>query len=174
MNLNSSSLKLIIGITYLSIISVGLYFLFSVVDIRDLMSYDFIKSNKDIILKYKNENFLFLGIVFFIFCIIWVLLLGFAMPLLIFSGFVFGKWWGILIVLTSTTIGASLLYMLVGFFFRTSIKEKLAPKFSKLKEFFVKNDILYFMSFRFIGGGGARAKGAAATEEGGEEPAADE
>ena len=76
------------------------------------------------------------------------------MPLLIFSGFVFGKWWGILIVLTSTTIGASLLYMLVGFFFRTSIKEKLAPKFSKLKEFFVKNDILYFMSFRFIGGGG--------------------
>ena len=154
MNLNSLSLKLIIGITYLSIISVGLYFLFSVVDIRDLMSYDFIKSNKDIILKYKNENFLFLGIVFFIFCIIWVLLLGFAMPLLIFSGFVFGKWWGILIVLTSTTIGASLLYMLVGFFFRTSIKEKLAPKFSKLKEFFVKNDILYFMSFRFIGGGG--------------------
>ena len=154
MNLNSSSLKLIIGITYLGIISVGLYFLFSVVDIRDLMSYDFIKSNKDIILKYKSENFLFLGIVFFIFCIIWVLLLGFAMPLLIFSGFVFGKWWGILIVLTSTTIGASLLYMLVGFFFRASIKEKLAPKFSKLKEFFVKNDILYFMSFRFMGGGG--------------------
>jgi len=118
------------------------------------MSYEFIKSNKDIILKYKNENFLFLGFVFFIFCIIWVLLLGFAMPLLIFSGFVFGKYWGILIVLTSTTIGASLLYMFVGFFFRETIKEKLAPKFSKLKEFFVKNDILYFMSFRFIGGGG--------------------
>ena len=154
MNLNSSSLKLIIGATYLCIISFALYFLFSVVDIGDLMSYEFIKSNKDIILKYKNENFLFLGFVFFIFCIIWVLLLGFAMPLLIFSGFVFGKYWGILIVLTSTTIGASLLYMFVGFFFRETIKEKLAPKFSKLKEFFVKNDILYFMIFRFIGGGG--------------------
>jgi len=154
MNLNSLSLKLIIGITYLIIISIGLYFLFSLVDISDLMSYEFIKSNKNIILKYKNENFLFLGIAFFVFCIIWVLLLGFAMPLLIFSGFVFGKWWGILIVLTSTTLGASLLYMLVGFFFRKAIKEKLAPKFFKLKEFFIKNDILYFMSFRFIGGGG--------------------
>ena len=32
--------------------------------------------------------------------------------------------------------------------------KKLEPKFSKLKEFFIKNDILYFMSFRFIGGGG--------------------
>ena len=155
MNLNSLNLKLILGVTYLVIISFGLYFLFSVVDIKNLMSYDFIKLNKDIILKYKNENFLFLTIIFFIFSIVWVLLLGFAMPLLIFSGFVFGKWWGILIVLTSTTIGATLLYMLVGLFFREAIKEKLAPKFSKLKEFFIKNDILYFMSFRFIGGGGS-------------------
>ena len=116
---------------------------------------EFIKINKDIILKYKSENFLFLTIIFFIFSILWVLLLGFAMPLLIFAGFVFGKWWGIIIVLTATTAGATLLYILVSFFFRESIKEKLAPKFSKLKSFFIKNDILYFTSFRFIGGGGA-------------------
>jgi len=154
MNLNFLNLKLVIGITYLAIISIGLYFLFSIVDIKDLMSYEFIRSNKDIILKYKNENFLFLTVIFFIFSVVWVLLLGFAMPLLIFSGFVFGKWWGILIVLTSTTIGATLLYLLAGFFFRETIEQKLAPKFSKLKEFFIRNDILYFMSYRFIGGGG--------------------
>ncbi len=154
MNLNSLNLKIIIGAIYLAIILIGLYFLFSVVDLNDLMSYEFIRLNKDVILKYKSENFLFLGIIFFIFCIVWVLLLGFAMPLLIFSGFVFGKWWGILIVLTSTTIGAALLYILVGFFFRETIKEKLAPKFSKLKEFFNRNDVIYFMSFRFVGGGG--------------------
>jgi len=154
MNLNSLNLKIIIGAIYLVIILIGLYFLFSAVDLNDLMSYEFIRLNKDVILKYKSENFLFLGIIFFIFCIVWVLLLGFAMPLLIFSGFVFGKWWGILIVLTSTTIGAALLYILVGFFFRETIKEKLAPKFSKLREFFNRNDIIYFMCFRFVGGGG--------------------
>ena len=154
MNLNSLKFKLILGITYLVILSIGLYFLFTAIDIKDLMSYEFIRSNKDIILEYKSENFLFLSIAFFIFCIIWILLLGFAMPLLIFSGFVFGKWWGILIVLTATTTGATFLYMLVSFFFRDSIKEKLAPKFSKLKEFFIKNDTLYFTSFRFVGGGG--------------------
>ena len=155
MNTNSLNPKLILGIAYLVIISTGLYFLFSVVDLKDLLSYEFIKSNKDIILKYKSENFLFLATVFFVFSIIWVLFLGFATPLLAFSGFVFGKWWGILIVLTSTTIGATLLYSLVGFFFRDFIKQKLASKFSKLKEFYIKNDILYFMSFRFIGGGGS-------------------
>ena len=154
MNLNSLNLKLILGVTYLVIVSIGLYFLFSVVDIKDLMSYEFIRLKKDVILKYKSENFLLLAIIFFIFSIVWVLLLGFAMPLLIFSGFVFGKWWGILIVLTATTIGATLLYILVGFFFLDTIKEKLAPKFSKLREFFIKNDTLYFMSFRLIGGGG--------------------
>ena len=154
MKLNSLNLKLIVGLVYISIISIGLYFLFSTIDIKDLMSYEFIRSNKDIILKYKNENFLLLTAIFFIFSIVWVLLLGFAVPLLIFSGFVFGKWWGIVIVLTGTTIGAALLYLLAGFFFRETIKNKLAPKFSKLREFFIKNDILYFTSFRFIGGGG--------------------
>jgi len=154
MSSNSLNLKLVIGATYLALILVGVYFLFSIVDIKDLMSYEFIRLNRDIILKYKNENFIFLAIIFFIFSIIWVLLLGFAMPLLIFSGFIFGKWWGITIVLTATTIGATFLYVLVGFFFREFIKEKLAPKFYKLKEFFIKNDILYFTCFRFVGGGG--------------------
>ena len=154
MNVNSLNLKIIIGIIYLAIISICLYFLFSIVDIKDLMSYEFIKSNKDVILKYKNDNFLFLTVIFFIFSVVWVLFLGFAMPLLIFSGFVFGKWWGILIVLVSTRIGATLLYILVGFFFREMIEKKLAPKFSKLRRFFIKNDIIYFMSYRFVGGGG--------------------
>ena len=118
MNLNSRNLKLIIGAVYLSFLSVGLFFLFSEIDLKDLMSYDFIRSNKDVILEYKNENFLFLTLTFFIFCIVWVLFLGFAMPILIFAGFVFGKWWGIFLVVTSTTIGATLLYFLAGVFFR--------------------------------------------------------
>ena len=154
MNITSGKLKLTIAAVYLSLLSIGLYFLFSAIDLKDLTSYDFIRSNKDIILQYKEENFLFLTIAFFIFCIIWVLFLGFAMPLLVFAGFVFGKWWGISIIIISTSIGATLLYVLAGSFFREFIEEKLAPKFSKLREFFSKNDILYFMFFRFVGGGG--------------------
>ncbi len=154
MNITSVKLKLIIATVYLSLLFIGLYFLFSVIDFKDLTSYDFIRSNKDIILQYKEENFLFLTITFFIFCIVWVLLLGFALPLLIFAGFIFGKWWGILIAISATSIGATFLYILAGVFFREFVEEKLAPKFSKLREFFNKNDIVYFMCFRFIGGGG--------------------
>ncbi len=154
MDLNSRNLKLIIGSLYLTLLLVGLFFLFSAIDLKDLTSYDFIRANRDAIFEYKEENFLLLAVGFFFFCIIWVLFLGFAMPLLVFAGFVFGKWWGISLVLVSTTIGATLLYFLVGIFFRDLIKEKLIPKFFKLKEIFSKNDTLYFMCFRFIGGGG--------------------
>ena len=154
MNLNSLNLKLVLGVIYLAILIALLYFLFSAVDIQDLTNHEFLMENRDIIFKYKNENFLFLATLFFIISVTWTLLLGFATPLLLFSGFVFGKWWGLLIVLVSTTIGATLLYLLASLFFKNLIEQKLAPKFLKLKEFLNKNDTIYFMCYRFIGGGG--------------------
>ena len=154
MNLDLPNIKWVIGSIYVLLLIAGITFFLTNYNISDFFSYEFIKQNKNTILEYRRENFLTLTSLFFIFSIVWVLLLGFAMPLLIFSGFVFGKWWGILIVLTSTTIGAVLLYFLAGLFFRDIIKEKFAPKFSKLKKFFNKNELIYFMFFRFIGGGG--------------------
>jgi len=149
-----TNIKLVLAVLYILLIVVGLSYLFANYNVLDFFSYEFIRLNKDVILGYKRENFLLLAVFFFIFCIVWTLSLGFAGPLLIFSGFVFGKWWGILLVLTSTTIGATLLYMLAGLFFRDIIEKKLAPKFFKLKKFFNKNELIYFMCFRFIGGGG--------------------
>ena len=149
-----TNIKLVLAVLYILLIVVGLSYLFANYNVLDFFSYEFIRLNKDLILGYKRENFLLLAVFFFIFCIVWTLSLGFAGPLLIFSGFVFGKWWGILLVLTSTTIGATLLYMLAGLFFRDIIEQKLAPKFFKLKKFFNKNELIYFMCFRFIGGGG--------------------
>ena len=154
MKLKLSNIKWIVGSIYLLLLITGITFFLTNYNISDFFSYEFIRLNKNIILDYRRENFLALTSLFFIFSIVWVLLLGFAMPLLIFSGFVFGKWWGILIVLTSTSIGATLLYFLAGLFFRDIIQEKFAPKFSKLKKFFNKNELVYFMFFRFIGGGG--------------------
>ena len=107
MNKKPSHIKLILAIIYLITIFIGLYFLFTTINIEDLTSYEFIKKNKNIIIKYKNESFLFISIIFFIFTIIWVLFLGFVTPLALFAGFVFGKWWGSLILITSISMGAT-------------------------------------------------------------------
>ena len=154
MNLSSRNLKLIIGVFYLLILFFGLYYLFSIVNLKDFTSYEFIRLNKEIIIEYKNNNFLLLTISFFIFSIIWYLLLGFAGPILLFAGFVFGKWFGIIIAVTSASVGSTLLYLLAKLFFTDLIKEKLEPKYSQLKVSFQKNEFLYFTLFRFAGGGG--------------------
>ena len=154
MNITSKNLKITIGAIYLTVLFVGLFFLFSFIELKDLTSYEYIRLNRDIILEYKNNNLILLTVSFFIFSVIWVLLLGFAGPILLFAGFVFGKWWGIIIALMATTIGASFLYLLANLFFKELIKQNLGEKFLKFKNLFKKNEFFYFIIFRFIGGGG--------------------
>ena len=154
MKLESSNFKIYLGGVYLIVLLIAVYFLFSTFDLKDLTSYEFIKENRDTILKYKDNNIFFLTIIFFIITVLLNLLLcPMLLPTLII-GFIFGKWLGTLILLFGNTLGGVLLYLLAKTFFSELIREKFATKFSKFIEFFNKNEIVYFMFFRFIGGGG--------------------
>jgi len=59
MKLESSNFKIYLGGIYLVVLCIAIYFLFSNFDINDLTSYEFIKENKGLILKYKENNILF-------------------------------------------------------------------------------------------------------------------
>ena len=155
MNLKSSNFKIYLGGIYLIVFSLGIFFLFSTFDLSDLTSYQFIRENKSLILKYRDSNLIFLAIIFFIITISWNLLLGPIVPLTLVIGFIFGKWLGTLILVFGNTLGATLLYFLAKAFFSELIEKKFAAKFSKFKDFFNKNEMIYFMCFRFMGGGGA-------------------
>ena len=154
MKLESSNFKIYLGGIYLTVLCIAIYFLFSTFDIKDLTSYEFIKDNKEMILEYKDNNIFFLIIIFFI---ITILLNLFLCPMLLptlIIGFIFGKWIGTLILIFGNTLGGFLLYRLAKNFFSDVIEKKFKTKFSKFIDFFNKNDIIYFMCFRFIGGGG--------------------
>jgi len=154
MNFKSLNFKIYLGSAYLIVLLAGIYFLFSNFDISDLTSYEFIRENKGLILKYKENNILFLTIIFFIITVFLNLLLcPMLIPTLII-GFIFGKWLGTLILIFGNTLGGFLLYRLAKTFFSDLIEKKFKTKFSKFINFFNKNDTLYFMCFRFIGGGG--------------------
>ena len=154
MNFKSSNFKIYLGSVYVAILLAAIYFLFSNFDVSDLTSYEFIRENKGLILKYKESNIFFLTIIFFIITVLLNLLLcPMLLPTLVI-GFIFGKWLGTLILLFGNTLGGVLLYLLAKTFFSELIREKFATKFSKFIEFFNKNEIVYFMFFRFIGGGG--------------------
>ena len=154
MNFKSSNFKIYLGSTYLVVLLTGVYFLFSNLNISDLTSYELIRENKDLILKYKDNNIYFLTIIFFIIVVLLNLLLcPMLLPTLVI-GFIFGKWLGTLILVFGNTLGGLLLYLLAKTFFSELIEKKFAARFSKFVEFFNKNEIIYFMCFRFIGGGG--------------------
>jgi len=154
MNFKSSNFKIYLGSVYAAVLLAVIYFLFSNFDVSDLTSYEFIRENKDLILKYKESNIFFLTIIFFI---ITVLLNLFLCPMLLPTlviGFIFGKWLGTLILVFGNTIGGTLLYLLAKTFFSELIEKKFTTKFAKFIEFFNKNETIYFMFFRFMGGGG--------------------
>ena len=154
MKLESSNFKIYLGALYLIVLVLAIYFFWSTFDIKDLTSYDFIKENRETILKYKDSNVFFLTIIFFVVTIFLNLLLcPMLIPTLII-GFIFGKWLGTLILVFGNTVGGLLLYYLAKTFFSDLIEKKFKTKFSKFIDFFNRNDILYFMCFRFMGGGG--------------------
>jgi len=155
MKLESSNFKIYLGGVYLIVLFLAIYFLFSTFDLKDLTSYEFIKENREMIIKYKDNNIFFLTVIFFIITIFLNLLLcPMLIPTLVI-GFIFGKWLGTLILIFGNTLGGFLLYRLAKTFFSDLVEKKFKTKFSKFITFFNKNETIYFMCFRFIGGGGA-------------------
>ena len=150
----SKNIKITVGFIYTLCLGLILYGFFNFVDITQLNNYSYIRDKTQFLMAIKDQNQFWFTILFFLFCIVWILLLGFATPISLTAGFLFGKLYGTLISVFGFTIGCTLLYFLANQYFKNLIIEKLSNKISKFKEIFNKNEFLYFMIFRFAGGGG--------------------
>ena len=149
---NTKKFKIYLGILYVLLISTFLYFFFSKFTLQEISSYEFIKNNVDYFSNLKDKNYYTLLLTFFLFVVFWVLLLGFGSPVALASGFIFGKWIGTIIIATSLSVGSLLLYLIANFFFRDLVQQKLGNRMVFLKDLFKKNEFLYFLAYRFIGG----------------------
>ena len=148
----SKNFKLFLGFTYLLLLAVFLYFIFSNIQINRLNDFLYYKELQLGLENFISANFLINIIYFFIFTVAWVALLGFGSPILIFSGILFGKWIGTLISIISISIGALALYSIADFFFKDTVKKIFGQKFKKYIQLFQKNEFYYFFLYRFIGG----------------------
>jgi uncharacterized membrane protein YdjX (TVP38/TMEM64 family) len=145
-------IKIYLGLIYLFIVILFLYLIFNKFSLSELASYEFIKNNRDFLISAKENNILVVSIIFLVFTIVWVLLLGFGSPIFLIGGFIFGKWIGTILVVLGLSIGSTLLYILAIYFFKDLVKEKFEKKFLSLNEKFKKNEFLFFLIYRFIGG----------------------
>ena len=148
----NKSLKLFLGISYIMILFFFLYLILSNLEVTRLDDFLYYKEIQMNLEKMIGGNLYLNLIIFFIFCLIWVSLLGFGSPLLITSGILFGKWIGTFISILSISIGALMLYSIANFFFKEIVSNLLEKKFSKYIHIFKKNEFYYFFLFRLAGG----------------------
>ena len=148
----SKKVKITLGLFYLLVVSSFLYFFLSKFSLEELTSYEFIKNNRDYFFGLKQTNLFLISLVFLISTIVWVAMAGFGLPAALLAGFIFGKWLGILILMTGMTIGATILYTLGNYFFKEVIKEKFLNRFKNLEIKFKKSEFIYLLAYRFIGG----------------------
>jgi len=146
------NIKIAIGTLYLILLSGFLYFLFSNFSIQEITTYNFIKSNSEYLDSFKEANLAIVYITFIIFGIIWIFLQGFASPIVIASGFLFGAYAGSLVIIITLTIGSTLIYILANFFFKNLIREKFLKKFENLEKRFKERELTYMIIYRIVGG----------------------
>ena len=149
----TKKIKTIIGLSYLILVCLFLYFFFSKFSLQDLTSYDFIRENRSYFFDLKNSNLFLISIIFLLLTVVWVFpFLGFGSPVALLGGFIFGKWIGTLIVIFGLSIGATFLYMFGNYFLKELIREKFLNKYQKLEMKFKKSEFIYLLIYRFIGG----------------------
>ena len=148
----TKKIKIFVALFYVSAVLLFLFFFFSKFTLEELTSYEFIKNNRDYFFKLRETNLLFIGSLFFLFCIIWTLASGFATPIALFSGFVFGKWVGTIIVVVGMAVGATGVYLFANYFLKEVIRDKFLNKFQNLEEKFKKSELNYLLIYRFVGG----------------------
>ena len=148
----SKNLKIFLGVSYLILLFLFLYFIFAVIEIKRLDDFTYYKELQSNLDTFISANIIINIFYFFIFSVIWVALLGFGSPILIISGILFGKIIGTLVSVFSISIGALILYSIGNFFFRDVVKAVLERKFVKYIQLFQKNEFFYFFVYRFVGG----------------------
>ena len=126
--------------------------IYSYVELSRLDDFLYYKELQIFLEQMVGKNLYFNLLIFFLFSLAWVSLLGFGSPLLLISGILFGKWIGTFISVLSISIGSLVLYSLASFFFKDLVYNILEKRFLKYIHLFRKNEFNYFLAFRLAGG----------------------
>ena len=117
-----SKIKIFLGLAYLGIVSLVViaFFYFGA---NTFLSPSYLVENKNYIFELRDQNLFLISSVYFFFSIIWVFLMGFGTPLVIFAGFAFGTILGSILSIFSFTIGATLLYLFANHYFKDLVEK---------------------------------------------------
>jgi uncharacterized membrane protein YdjX (TVP38/TMEM64 family) len=146
-----SKIKTFLGLMYLMVVT-SVVIAFFYYGANTFLSPSYLIENKNYIFGLRDQNLILIGSVYFFFAIVWVFLMGFGTPLIIFAGFAFGTVLGSVLSVFSFTIGATLLYCFANHYFKDLVEKYLGNKYSKLRNNINENELSYLFSLRVVPG----------------------
>ena len=137
------NIKILIGMTYLIVVSIFLFWFFSNFSIDEITNYKFIEANRDYFNNLKNKNLIILSLIFTLLTTLWILMLGFGSPVALLGGFIFGKWFGSFLAALGSTFGATLVYLFASYFLKDFIKKNFPKNIKTWKKNLKKMSLVF-------------------------------
>ena len=115
----------------------------------EYLSFESIKDSREVLQQKVAENPILVVAAFSLLYIAAVALsLPFATILTLLGGFLFGAVWGTIIVVTSATIGATLIFLIARSSFGAFLRQKAGGLYNKVEKDFSENSFNYLLFLR--------------------------
>lgn len=115
------------------------------------LNFHTLKANRDLFLMVTKSNYwMMLLLVVLIYTISTALSIPAATILSLATGFLFGRWIGMIIITFSATLGATLILLAARYVFAEAAQRRMGPAAKKIISGFHKNDFNYLLFLRLV------------------------
>lgn len=136
---------------YLLIIITLLIGTFYYFDLHQLLTLNYLKSQQETIVAYRNEHPLLLTVIY---ALVYIAVTGLSLPgatiLTLGGGAVFGLLWGTLLVSFASSIGATLAFLAARFLFRETVNAKFGHQLKEIDAGVARDGAFYLFTVRLV------------------------
>ncbi len=138
--------KVIVVVLFAAAVFAFFYF-----DLRQYVSLDALKANRDRLLAFTEANYTSAVLIYIvIYCLQTALSLPGATVFTLAGGFLFGALLGTLYVNIAATTGATLAFLAARYLLRDWVERKFGSRLSSIQDGFAKNAFSYLLTLRLI------------------------
>lgn len=142
----SASGKIVLALIFAAALAAFFYF-----DLKQYLTLENLKANRDHLLAYTDAHFV---TAVAIFAGVYLLQTTFSLPgaaiLTLTGGFLFGSFLGTLIVIVPATLGAMLAFLFARYLLRDWVERKFGDRLAAIQEGFSRNAFSYLLTLRLI------------------------
>ena len=136
---------------FLPLIIIGTGAILGFIFLRQYLSFDVLKENREALLAWRDENYFLAAATYLL---AYVLLVAFSIPgaaiMTLTGGFLFGLVPGTLLTVFGATMGASCIFIAAKTSLGASLKERAGPWMAKFEKSFQENEISFLFLLRLV------------------------